>query len=118
MKTQEITCIGCPLGCRMTAEIGEAVAIKGNMCVIGYEYGLAEVQTPKRILTASVKVMRGEGYEMLSVKTNAPIPKECMMDCMAVIRGYCAEGEYAVGDVVIRDILGLGVDLIATREVR
>ena len=118
MKTQEIICTGCPLGCRMTAEIGEAVTIKGNMCVIGYEYGLAEVQDPQRMLTTSIKVIRGEGYEMLSVKTSAPIPKGRMMDCMAAIRGHRAEGSYSVGDVVIQNILGLGIDTIATREVR
>ena len=94
------------------------ISIKGNLCKIGAEYGIQEYTNPVRILTTSVKVEGGDGKaEMLSVKTSEPIPKDKIFDCMSVIKALRLKGRFGVSDVIIPNILDLGVDIVATRNV-
>ena len=115
---QELTCINCPIGCRMTAEIqdGEVKRVTGNGCKRGETYARQECVAPMRILTASAPV-RGSRCPV-SVKTDRPIPKERIAECMAAILAH----EYAlpieIGQVLIGDLAGTGARVVATRTVR
>ena len=117
METRELICIGCPLGCPLTVRIdGENVEVSGNTCKRGDDYARKEVLSPTRIVTSSVKVEGGD-MAMVSVKTEHDIPKGKIMDIMAEIHGAQAKAPVAIGDVVIEDCAGTGVNIVATRNV-
>jgi len=119
MEKQEITCIGCPMGCALTAEIdGENVQIFGSACKIGVDYGVNECLNPRRMVTASVKVSMPDGsVKMLSLKTVPEIPKNRIFDCLKEIKKADVQPDIKIGDVVIKNILGLGSDIVATRNI-
>ena len=82
---RELTCIGCPMGCRLTAEFNgtEVTEVTGNGCAVGARYAREELTNPKRMVTALVRVV---GMELpLSVKTEAPIEKRLVFDCLAAL---------------------------------
>lgn len=117
MEKRELTCIGCPLGCQLTVMInGEDITVEGNTCKRGVTYAEKEVTNPTRIVTSSVKVVNGE-LERVSVKTASDIPKGKIFDIMDEIRKTVIEAPVAIGDIIITDCAGTGVDVIATRNV-
>lgn len=120
MEQREITCISCPMGCLLSVEIdGDQISVTGNGCKIGLEYGKNEVSNPKRMITTSIKVKEANGTrKMLSVKTSDTIPKDKISACLKVIKSAQPTGTFAVGDVVIENIMGLNVDIVATRDIQ
>ena len=118
MEKRNLTCIGCPMGCQITVEFeGEEVfSVKGNTCAIGDKYARQEVTHPERTVTSTVIVTGGD-KERCSVKTKGNIPKEKIFDCMADIKSVTASLPVKVGDVMISDVAGTGIDVIATRSV-
>ena len=114
---REITCIVCPRGCRMTADIqGEIITVTGHSCPKGERYAIDECTAPTRTLTSTVRLADSE--EMLPVKTASPIPKEALMPAMAALRGVVAHAPVAIGDVVVKNVAATGVDIIATKNVK
>lgn len=114
---QTITCISCPVGCRMTVtlENGAVTAVAGNTCKRGEVYARQECVDPQRMVTAVISV---EGAaEPLSVKTRTPIPKAKIADCMAALAQLRLTAPIAAGSVVLADVCGTGVDMIATKSV-
>lgn len=118
MKKQELICICCPMGCRLTVQMDDKISVTGNLCRVGIEYGIQECTNPVRILTTSVKVEGEDGkIAMLSIKTASPIPKDRIFDCLNAIKTLRLKGSFDVSDIIIPNILGLGVDIVATRSV-
>lgn len=118
MPTVELTCISCPLGCPLRVEVdeeGKVLSVTGNTCKRGEEYGRKEVTAPTRTVTSTVRLVGGAA-PVVSVRTKGDIPKDKIFDVMAEIRGACATAPVSIGDVILRDIAGTGVDLIATAE--
>ena len=114
----ELTCIRCPIGCQLTVDVeGENVTVTGNSCPRGAEYGKKEVTAPTRTVTASVRVDGGE-LPLVSGKTATDVPKEKVMDVMAVIRQCSVSAPVKTGDVLIADVAGTGSDVVATRTVK
>ena len=119
METKELICILCPRGCRLTAVRNEKsgpeeMEVSGNSCKRGPEYAKQELTKPVRILTA---LMRPAGSEKpVSVKTDRPVPKEMLTACAVQIYRTHPEGKVRRGDVLIRNILGTGADVVATRD--
>lgn len=114
---QTITCINCPVGCRMTVTVenGAFVSVTGNTCKRGETYARQECVAPERMVTAVVPV---EGSAMpLSVKTRTPIPKAKIHDCMAALASVKLTAPVQAGSVVVPDVCGTGVDVIATKSV-
>lgn len=117
MDIRELTCIGCPLGCQLTVNInGEEINVAGNTCKRGAEYAKKEVTNPTRIVTSSVRIKNGE-LERVSVKTAGDIPKGRIFDIMKEIKAAVAEAPVSIGDVIISDCAGTGVNVIATKNV-
>ena len=111
----ELTCIVCPLGCRISAVMDEKGSIKeitGNSCRRGEAYALAECTYPKRMVTSTVR-MENDGLPPLPVKTDRPVPKALIMDCMKEINRFRASAPVMMGEVLIRNILGTGADIVA-----
>ena len=117
MEERVITCINCPMGCRMTVglENGEVVSVSGNTCKRGDTYARQEVTAPVRMVTAVVPV-RGSAMPV-SVKTREPIPKKDIPACMAALRALRLSAPVKAGETVLADVCGSGVDVIATKSV-
>lgn len=118
MEKRELTCIGCPLGCAVTVSMngGEVVSVEGNTCKRGAEYARKEVTNPTRIVTSTVVVTGGKDATV-SVKTRTDIPKEKIFDCVRALKGVLVSAPVHIGDVVLADVAGTGVDMIATSNV-
>ena len=112
-----ITCINCPVGCRMTAvlnDAGELVSVSGNTCPRGARYARQEVTQPERMITAVIPV---QGCQTpLSVKTASPVPKQLIHQVMEALSRTSVSVPVRAGDVILPDVLGTGVDVIATRS--
>lgn len=110
-----LTCIICPRGCTLTAEIENGqVAVTGHTCPKGAEYAVNEVLHPMRTVTATIRVSNRRDT-MVSVKTAAPVPKDRMMDVMAVLRKTNLEAPISIGQILLSDIEGSAI--IATKEI-
>jgi CxxC motif-containing protein len=112
-----ITCINCPIGCRMTVNVedGKVVSVTGNSCKRGVEYAAQESVAPKRMVTAVVAVAGRK--TPVSVRTRTPIPKEKIFDCMKAVEALAPKPPVHMGDVLCPDVCGTGVDVIATKTV-
>ena len=115
---RELTCIRCPIGCQLTVAVEEngAVSVSGNSCPRGAQYGAAEVTNPTRIVTSSVRVDGGE-LPLVCVKTASDIPKAKIFDVMHVINHAKAEAPIKIGDVLVENVAGTGVNVIATANI-
>lgn len=113
---RELTCIGCPLGCQIEVEMehDKILSIGGYSCSNGKRYAESEVIEPKRILTTSIRVADSS---MCSVKTREPIPKDKLMAAMATLKDVTLTPPIRIGDVVYKNILNTGVDVVATRNI-
>ncbi len=112
----ELICSVCPAGCRMTVTVrDDQVLVEGNACRRGEEYARNEAVAPRRTLTAVVG-MRGSD-RMLPVRTAQPIPKEQIWAAMAEIRKLRVEEPVRSGEIIITDLAGTGVALVATDEI-
>ena len=113
-----LTCIICPNGCELEIayEGDQILSVTGNKCPKGAEYAEQEIKNPMRTIASSVN-LEGGSMPLVSVRVNGPIPKAKIMDVMEVIRKTTVTAPVNIGDVVIADVLGLGVDVVATRNV-
>ena len=107
-----LTCILCPRGC--TLSVTENLSVTGNACPRGEKYAIEECTHPVRTVTATVRVANRPDT-MLCVKTEAPVPKESMMEVMAHLRSMTVTAPIARGAVIVSDILG--TKIIATGKV-
>lgn len=114
-----LTCIECPVGCSLSIDIENCrvTGIRGNKCPKGEAYGRSEMENPVRVLTSSV-LAEGLALKMVPVRTDKPIPKARLMEAMAQVRKARIRRPVSAGDVIIRDLLGLGANLVATRDIR
>lgn len=117
MEVRNLICIGCPLGCPLTVTIeGEDISVTGNTCPRGADYARKEILSPTRIVTSSVRV-KGGTIARVSCKTKNDIPKDKIFDIMKEIQATCVEAPVAMGQVLVADVAGTGVDIIATKDV-
>ena len=116
MEKRELICIGCPMGCPLTVTMdgGNVVEVTGNTCPRGKTYAEKEVTNPTRIVTSTVKVSDGD-RPFVSVKTKEDIPKGKIFECMKEINGVIAKAPIAIGDVVLENVAGTGVAVVATK---
>lgn len=114
--TKKMVCIECPLGCVLEVDIGsEPIKITNNKCPKGENYAISEIENPQRILTSSV-LTQDLSLKIVPVKTDRPIPKKDLLKAMEEIKKIRLKKPVAVGDIVMKNFLGLGVNLVATRE--
>jgi CxxC motif-containing protein len=114
---RKMVCISCPLGCRLTVtgEKEEEISVKGNKCAKGESYAREEILAPRRVVTATVKVGGGCGRR-LPVKTSAAVLKEHIPALLRKAYSMEIEAPIRCGEVLLVDIAGAGVDLVATRS--
>lgn len=118
--TREMVCIVCPMGCRLTVTATEddtGLSVIGNQCKRGEAYAIEEMTNPTRMLPTTM-VIRGGLLKRLPVRTEKPIPKELIFEAMKKIDEVIVEAPVKRGDVVIRNLLGTGVNVIASRSMK
>lgn len=118
MEKRELICIGCPMGCPLAVELesGEVKGVSGHTCKRGEVYARKEVTNPTRIVTSTVKVAGGSA-DMVSVKTKEDIPKDKIFACVQALKGVVVDAPVHIGDVIVADVVGTGVDIVATKNV-
>ena len=112
------TCICCPLGCRIEValdENGQVSEVSGYTCKRGADYAAQEAVAPECMVT-SVLCVSG-CLEPVSVKTQRPVPKAAMKDVLAAVAALRLDAPVAAGDVLIEDVCGTGVAVVATKSV-
>ena len=114
----KITCIICPIGCEVTILHKEGIItnIEGHQCKKGIQYVKEELLDPKRTLTTTMMIKDGE-LPLVSVKTSRPIPKKRRFDVMDCISQIEVEAPLEIGDVLVRNVLDLDADIVATKKI-
>ncbi len=125
VKTQTIpmTCIICPMGCTMEVTIENdgkhktVTNVVDNGCKRGPEYAKKELLNPTRTLTSTISVADGN-LAVIPVKTAGEVPKKMLMQCMEIVRRAKVSAPVKNGTVLIHDILGTGVNVVACADVK
>ena len=114
IKERKLTCIVCPKGCDLRVEFndaGEITKIEGYTCPRGKDYAYAECTSPVRTVTSTV---RCKDEAVVAVKTSSPIPKAMIFDVMKEINNLSADNDVKIGDVIIKNVLDTGSDIVVT----
>ena len=114
IKERKLTCIVCPKGCDLRVEFndaGEITKIEGYTCPRGKDYAYAECTSPVRTVTSTVRCKDGA---VVAVKTSSPIPKAMIFDVMKKINNLRADNDVKIGDVIIKNVLDTGSDIVVT----
>ncbi len=119
-KTVKKTCIVCPIGCHLEAEVsdtGELLSVTGNTCRRGEAYIRDEITDPRRTLTTTVRLSGAAHDRFLPVKTTGGISKARLFEAMEVLKNATVSVPVKRGDVIIENFLSEGVDLVAGKTV-
>ena len=112
--TREMTCIICPMGCRLTCETdGDRITVSGNTCKRGEKYAIQEMTCPMRTVTSLIAV-DGASLPLCPVKTAQQVPKAKIGEVLTALRAARVQAPVKLGDVLIADVAGTGVDIVAT----
>jgi CxxC motif-containing protein len=115
---KEFICIVCPKGCALKVTAASESDVKtsdvtGHQCKRGASYAVNEWFNPVRMLTTTVR-MSGSRQLLAPVKSSRPLPKALLFDCMAAVNTCTAKAPLKVGDIIIKNILDTGIDIIST----
>lgn len=114
---KELVCIVCPRGCTMQIEgEGENIKVTGNSCKRGLNFAISEMTEPKRTICTTVKTAFKE-VPVIPCRVSTDIPKNKIFDIMKEINSFTLNDKIGRGDIIIKDVLGLGVDIIATSDI-
>ena len=102
----ELICITCPKGCHLKVDEENDYAVTGNSCPRGAEYGRNELKNPKRVVTSTVRTNSAEHPR-----------KGKMFDAMQLLNDVVLAAPIKVGDVVIKDLFGTGIDFVACKNI-
>jgi CxxC motif-containing protein len=118
-NSREIVCIVCPNGCRMNViinEQNEVTLVENALCSRGQTYTKDEIQNPKRSLTSTIRVVGGT-FPLVSVRSDRPIPKAMIQEALIELRKLELEAPINYHQVIIKDLLGTGANIITTKQV-
>lgn len=116
-ETHEFICTACPKGCMLNVvmEGDEVVKITGASCIKGKGYAQAEITDPRRMVASTVRVLGGL-HPLEPVYTAAPVPKARIKDVLAALRAVEVEAPVTQGSVILTDVAGTGIDVLASRD--
>ena len=111
--TNEEACRGADVIITVTIADGKVTDIKGYSCDKGKNYAAQETIRPMRVLTSTVRIEHGT-LRVLPVITNREIPLDLCEKAMEEIRKITIEAPVQMDQVIVKDFLGTGADLIAS----
>ena len=113
----KLVCINCPRGCNLTVEeVAGEIRVSGNTCKRGETYAINELRNPLRTVTTTLKIY-SKKYERLPVITSSPVPKAKVMDVIKALKDVEVKAPIKLNDVVVKNILDLNVDIIASKTI-
>lgn len=106
------------MGCALSVDIENCrvVNVTGNTCPKGKVYAISEIENPSRILTSAV-LAQGLALKLIPVRTDSPIPKAKILPAMEEIKKIRINKPVSTGEIIVKNFLGLGVNLISTRQI-
>ena len=120
---EEIICIMCPLGCRLNVRVKmennekEVIEMDGHTCKRGQEYAREEVTDPKRILTATCRISSAGRVLRFPVKTDSPIPVDCIPEVLRKLYALSIEEPVEAGEIVLKNVDGRGTNVVSTKSI-
>ena len=117
-EKRTVSCIVCPMGCVGEVEMrdGAVVNVTGFNCERGSNYAREEVIAPKRMLTTTVRVEGGQ-LALVPVVSSQALPKEQLLRAARCLAEASVKAPVAEGQIIVANLLNLGVDIVATRAV-
>jgi CxxC motif-containing protein len=113
----KMVCIICPNSCTLDInKENDKYVVVGAKCKRGEQFAVTEMTEPRRTLCTTVKT-KFKDYPVISVKTNGEILKSNIKDLMGIINKIVVKNKVKIGDVIVKDINGTGVDLVSTTEI-
>lgn len=114
---KELVCIVCPRGCNLKIEgENDNIKVSGNTCKKGEAFAIAEMKAPMRTICSTVKTAFKD-TPVLPVRVSSDIPKDKIFDVMCEINKVVVKDKIGAGEIVIKNVLGLNVDIIATSNI-
>lgn len=120
---ETFSCTTCPSECSLSVTADRdgsdepcVLSVTGNRCARGEAFARQEIVRPVRVLTTTVLVNDGD-ERLLPVRTAAPIPRDLSVEAMRSLRSVVVDAPMRMGDTVLADVLGTGVDVIASMDI-
>lgn len=120
---ETFSCTTCPSECSLSVTADRdgsdepcVLSVTGNRCARGEAFARQEIVRPVRVLTTTVLVNGGD-ERLLPVRTAAPIPRDLSVEAMRALRSVVVDAPIRMGDTVLADVLGTGVDVIASMDI-
>jgi len=116
MINKELICIVCPVGCRLkvTGTVGD-LKVSGERCKRGIAHAHEEITNPTRMVCTTVKI-EGGIHPVIPVRTDKPIPDKYKLEVVKAIKDIVLTSPVTMGDVIIADVFGTGVNIVAERD--
>ncbi|MGA2142471.1 MAG: DUF1667 domain-containing protein [Brevinematales bacterium] len=123
-SVRNLICIRCPRGCDIQTSLdghGAITSITGNFCKLGEDYSRSEMDDPRRTVTSTVRVKNSSAAAasegaLLPVWTNKPVPRDRIFELMELIGKVEVEAPVESGQVILKNIFGMDIDVIASRS--
>lgn len=113
---QQLTCINCPVGCQVLVSQDKQghLTITGAQCVRGEHYARTEFRQPMRQLSTLIAIPGSR--RPLAVRTSQAVPKAMLNACLMAIHQAPVSLPVQLGQVIMRNLLETGADVVATCE--
>jgi len=114
---REIICVVCPNSCRLTVwkDSEDNVNIIGNQCARGITYGESEYLNPVRMVITTMRI-EGASYPVIPVRSEQPISRSLIFQAIKLINQQVCQAPVKMGDILIENILGTKISIIASRS--
>ena len=115
----ELTCIVCPIGCRLRVERlqEDQIKVTGNRCKRGIDYAEEEFRDPRRVVTGTCAIRDGD-YSRLPVRSSASVPVDAVPAFLNAMYELRLAAPIRAGEEIAADLAGTGIGLIATMSIR
>jgi CxxC motif-containing protein len=112
----DAVCTLCPTSCRLVARGSvEAPVVTGASCERGQAFAREELLDPRRIVSTTVRI-EGWSRPLMPVRTRDAVPRSAIAEVMRATRRVRLRAPVTIGSVVIADVAGTGVALIASDD--
>jgi CxxC motif-containing protein len=114
----ELTCIVCPIGCRLTVDRNDdgSLEVSGNRCKRGVAYAEEEFRDPRRMVTGTCAVEHGTFFR-LPVRSSEGVPVDQIPAFLNAMYELRLAAPVNRGDTVAANLGETGIDLVATMSV-
>lgn len=112
----ELICIVCPLGCSLSVvKDGDYVQVREG-CKKGEKYAKEEMTNPRRMVTTTLRIKNGV-WRRVPVRTSSPLSRDKIPELMKFLSSLEVEAPQKRGDIIVKNLLGEGIDLVVTRTI-